>query len=61
MVKRQKAQSILEYILVVTAVVGVIIYGAAQWIRPAVLNSLDNATEAIGKAADKLNNTTTGG
>ena len=53
-IKGKKAQSTLEYILVLTAIVGVIIYAAVTWIKPAVEKSLENANTAIGKAADKI-------
>lgn len=52
--KNLKAQSNLEYILILSAVVGVIIYAAANWIKTGVSNGLTNAQTAIGKAADKL-------
>jgi uncharacterized protein (UPF0333 family) len=50
----KKAQSTLEYIIVLTAIIGLIIYAAVNWIRPAVNNSLDNASAAIRTAADKF-------
>lgn len=50
----KSAQSTLEYILVLTAVVGVIIWAAANPIKTAVQNSLGNVKEAIGKAGGKI-------
>lgn len=50
----KKAQSTLEYIVILTAIVGVIIFAAAKWINPAVKNSLGEAEAAIGKAANKI-------
>lgn len=50
----KRAQSTLEYILVLMAIVGLIIFAAATWIKPAVNKSLENANTAIGKAAGKL-------
>lgn len=52
--ENKKAQSTLEYIIVLSAIVGVILYAAANWIKPAVEASLNNANTAIGKAAGKL-------
>lgn len=49
-----KAQSTLEYVLVLTAVVGLIIYAAANWIKPNVGTSLNTAITAIDKAADEI-------
>ncbi len=53
-INNHKAQSTLEYILVLAAVVGLIIYAAGAWIKPAVQNSLETANTAIGGAADKI-------
>ena len=52
--KNKKAQSILEYIIVLTAIVGLIIYAATNWIQPAVEKSLDEANTAIGNVADEI-------
>mgnify|MGYP001571002312 CR=1 FL=1 len=51
---KKKAQSTLEYILVITAIVGVIIWAAGSKINPAVEQALKDANTAIGKAADKI-------
>lgn len=51
---QKNAQSTLEYVLVLTAVVGVLIWAAAGPIKNAVNKSLKNADEAIGEAADKI-------
>jgi uncharacterized protein (UPF0333 family) len=51
---KKNGQSTLEYLLILTAIVGLIIYAAATWIKPAVQASLNNANSAIGKAADKV-------
>lgn len=50
----QNAQSTLEYILVLTAVVGVLIWAAGAHIKPAVENSFNSTYTAIGNAADKI-------
>jgi uncharacterized protein (UPF0333 family) len=56
--EKSKAQSTLEYLLVVTAIVGVLLYAAATYMgnkdTGAVRKYLDNADRAIDKAADKL-------
>ena len=52
---RPKAQSTIEYVLIITAVVGIIIYAAANWIKPAVTEMLNQSEKAITNASDKLN------
>ncbi len=52
--QKQKAQSTLEYILILTAVVGLILYAAAQWIFPNVQTAINNTQTAIGNVAGKL-------
>jgi len=52
--KEKKAQSTLEYIVVLTAIVAIIIFAATTWIKPAVKQSLEDANSAIGVAAGKL-------
>jgi hypothetical protein len=51
---RLKAQSTLEYLLVMSAIVGIIIYAAANWIKPGVQKALDNSWTVMGNASDKL-------
>jgi uncharacterized protein (UPF0333 family) len=54
---RNKAQSTLEYLLVVTAIVGVLLYAAANYMGGsggAVKKYMDNADSVIDKAAGKL-------
>jgi uncharacterized protein (UPF0333 family) len=52
--KNKAAQSMLEYIMVLTAIVGIIIFAAAYWIKPAVTTSLEFANSTIDKVADKF-------
>ncbi len=54
MLRKRRGQSILEYILVLTAIVGVLVWAAATFIKPAVEQGLTDATTAVGIAADKL-------
>jgi Na+-driven multidrug efflux pump len=51
---KKKAQSTLEYILVLTAVVGLIIFAAARWIKPSTQQALGDANNAMNAAANKL-------
>jgi hypothetical protein len=52
--RRKMGQSILEYVIVLTAIVGCIIWAAVAFIKPAVQQGLSDATTAVGTAADKL-------
>lgn len=54
MLRNKKAQSILEYVLILTAVIGVIIWAAGSHIGPRVNQALGDANTAIGKAAEKI-------
>lgn len=58
LMKKNKAQSTLEYLLVVTAIVGVLLYAAANYFGGPtggkVKAYLDNANSAIDKAAEKV-------
>ena len=51
---KKKGQSILEYVIILTAVIACILWAATQFIGPAVKTGLENATTAVGTAADKL-------
>lgn len=54
MLNKKKGQSILEYVIILTAVIACIIWAATQFIGPAVKTGLDSATTAVGTAANKL-------
>jgi hypothetical protein len=49
-----KAQSLMEYIIIVVAIVTVIIIVAKQFIQPAVQQSINDTQTAIEKVADKI-------
>jgi len=52
--RRRKGQSVLEYVIVLTAIIAVIIAGATSFLRPAVENTMDSAGQTIEKAAARL-------
>lgn len=51
---RKRGQSILEYVIILTAVIACIIWAATQFIKPAVDKGLTDAATAVETAADKL-------
>lgn len=53
--KPKKAQSTLEYVVVFTAIIGVILLAASGFFKTGVKQSMDDAQTAFGNAADKLN------
>ena len=54
MLKKHKAQSVLEYVIVLTAIVAVIIIAATSVIKPAVQQAMDDAAGTITSATGKL-------
>ncbi|MBU0709231.1 MAG: hypothetical protein KJ793_00770 [Candidatus Omnitrophica bacterium] len=53
-VSRKKAQSTLEYILLLTAIVGFIIFAAKSWVKPAAEGTLSAAWSVIDDAANEM-------
>jgi len=56
MLRGRKAQSTLEYIVIFTAIVGLIIYAAVNWVGPAVNSSLTNAKDTVVGTSNKVAN-----
>ncbi len=54
--KNQKGQSILEYVIVLTAIVAVLVWAGATLIKPAVEKGLNDTTQAVGDVGGKLAN-----
>lgn len=52
--KNKKAQSTLEYILVLSAIVGVIIWAAAQIVKPKVERAFTDVKTSIESTADEI-------
>ncbi len=50
----KKGQSILEYVVILIAIVAVVAWAAKSIINPAVKKGLDNAQSAVESSADKL-------
>ena len=55
-IKLKEAQSTLEYIVVLTAIVGLIIYASVTWIKPAVVKSIENANKTVTNSSIKIAN-----
>ena len=53
MTKRKKGQSVLEYVIVLTAIIAAVILGSTM-IKNSVNNSLTSASETIAGAASRL-------
>lgn len=54
MLRKRKGQSILEYILVLTAIVGALVWAAAIIIKPAVQRGMTDAQTGVENVAGKL-------
>ena len=52
--RNRKAQSTLEYILVLTAIVGVIIWAAATLVKPKVEQAFTDVQASIESTADEV-------
>ncbi|MDP8259861.1 MAG: hypothetical protein P9L96_02505 [Candidatus Gygaella obscura] len=54
MIRNKRGQSTLEYLLVLAAVVGLLVWAAQGPIRVAVTNMFSDANDTISTAADYL-------
>lgn len=52
--KKKKGQSILEYVIVLTAVVAVLVWAGATLFKPAVERGFNNTTDAVDQVSGKL-------
>jgi len=52
--RKNKAQSTLEYIVVFTSIIALILFATKNWIKGAVEKTFTDANTAMGKAANKL-------
>ena len=59
--RRRKAQSILEYTLILAAIVAGIIFAARTLVRPAVEQSFTDATDTMNKMTSRFNSQLGGG
>ena len=54
--RKKKAQSILEYIIVVMAVIGAIIFGARAFLAPSVSNMMQNSSDVFEHKSEEFLN-----
>ncbi|MBU1998970.1 MAG: hypothetical protein ABIG46_00670 [Candidatus Omnitrophota bacterium] len=52
--KKRRGQSTLEYVLVLTAIVGAIILAATKFVKPRVEASLDHVTGEMNDQVNKI-------
>ncbi len=52
--RTKRGQSVLEYVIVLTAIIAIIIWAATNLIKPAVNQMMTNAAGAINRAANQL-------
>lgn len=52
--RRKKGQSILEYVIVLTAIIAAIVVAAITLIKPAVSNAINDAAGTINAATKRL-------
>jgi len=52
--RRKKGQSVLEYVIVLTAIVAAVAFAARQFIAPAVDDALEDSASAMTDATSRL-------
>lgn len=50
----KKGQSTLEYVIILTAIVGAIIFAATSFMKPRVQDSLDHVTGTMNNTVQKI-------
>lgn len=55
MVKARKAQSTLEYIIILTAIVAAVLFAANSFIKPRITNILDHTSGQAETAVQHIN------
>lgn len=51
---RNRGQSILEYVIVLTVIIAAIAYGATNYLKPGIEQSFQNINKTIVGASEKL-------
>ena len=51
---RKRGQSTLEYVLILTAIVGAIILAATRFIKPRVEGSIEHVTQEMQDQVDRI-------
>lgn len=52
--RTKKAQTVLEYVLIITGVIILVIFAARQWISPAVTEGLTDSNTAINNVTGAM-------
>jgi len=52
--RKKRGQSILEYVIVITAIVAAVIFAAGSYIGPAIKTALNNTAQSIMNSTEKL-------
>lgn len=52
--RRKKGQSILEYVIVLTAIIAAIVVAATTLIKPSINKAVDDAGKTINTATEQL-------
>lgn len=49
-----KGQSTLEYVIILTVIIAAIIYGATQFLKPKVEDSMSHVSNEMGKGVERI-------
>ncbi len=52
--RKQKGQSTLEYVIILSAIVGLILYAAFTFVKPKIDQAYKDVNGSLGRAADKV-------
>lgn len=50
----KKAQSTLEYVIILTAIIAAMIFAASSFIKPTMENSVNHVTDEVGAQVNRI-------